>query len=135
MRDSIELEAMPPVALVQVMRFRPNAQTQVLEPWPVASIHIDAAGRIQFIGDASKAYEPLLRATHKAATKLARQSLQEALSEAHTLRDNLDEPTPSPLPSTALTPDLAKPSQDGTAVRKPVATDTGAVDGTTTFQP
>lgn len=71
----------PLVAAVQVLRYRPNAQTQVLEPWPVATIEIDQAGRIAFRGDASKAYEPLLRATRKAGTKLAEQSMAEALAE------------------------------------------------------
>jgi len=89
-----DLKPMPPVALVQVMRYRLNAQTQVLEPWPVASIRIDAAGRIEFIGDASKAYEPLLRAARKAGAKLALQSFAEAMSEARLLKDNLDEPEP-----------------------------------------
>lgn len=69
----------PLVATVQVLRWRPNPSTQVPEPWPVATIEIDAAGRIGFSGDAGVAYEPLLRATQKAASRLAQQTVMETL--------------------------------------------------------
>ena len=83
----IELKPVPLVAAVQVLRYRPNHQTSVLEPWPVATCEIDQAGRIHFRGDAGKAYEPLLRATKKSGALLAHQSIAEALSETRELKE------------------------------------------------
>lgn len=76
----------PLTAAVQVLRFRPNPTTQVLKPWPVATIEIGLAGQITFRGDAAKAYEPLLRACRKAGMKLADQSIRQALLEARELK-------------------------------------------------
>lgn len=84
--DSIELKPVPLAAAVQVLRYRPNPDTGVLEPWPVATCEIDQAGRIAFRGDAGKAYEPLLRATKKSAALLAHQTIAEALSETRELK-------------------------------------------------
>lgn len=78
-------KTIPPSAAIQVLRWRTNARTKELEPWPVATIHIDQAGAIQFTGDAGKAYEPLLRACRKAAAKLVDQSMREAMEEARQL--------------------------------------------------
>ncbi len=83
----IELKPVPLVAAVQVLRYRPNPQTGVLEPWPVATCEIDQANRIAFRGDAAKAYEPLLRATKKSGALLAHQSIAEALSETRQLQE------------------------------------------------
>jgi hypothetical protein len=90
MSESTETKPMPPAAAVQVLRYRPNAQTGVLEPWPVATIEIDQAGKIVFRGDAGKAYEPLLRAARKAGMRLADQSIREALLEARSLKTDAD---------------------------------------------
>ncbi len=76
-------------AAVQVMRYRPNADTGISEPWPVATIEIDMAGRIAFRGDAGNAYEPLLRAARKAGAKLAEQNIAEALQEARELKEEV----------------------------------------------
>lgn len=84
--NDLDSKPIPLVAAVQVLRYRPNLQTHVLEPWPVATIEMDQAGRIAFRGDASKAYEPLLRATRKAGVKLAEQSMAEALAESAELK-------------------------------------------------
>lgn len=83
----IELKPVPLVAAVQVLRYRPNPTTGVLEPWPVATCEIDQAGRIAFRGDAGKAYEPLIRATKKSGQLLAHQSIAEALSETRELKE------------------------------------------------
>lgn len=80
----------PLAAVVQVMRYRPNPDTGISEPWPVATIEIDMAGRIAFRGDAGKAYEPLLRATQKAGIKLAEQGVAEALREARELQEEVN---------------------------------------------
>jgi hypothetical protein len=79
----------PLAAAVQVMRYRPNADTGISEPWPVATIEIDMAGRIAFRGDAGNAYEPLLRAARKAGAKLAEQNIAEALQEARELKEEV----------------------------------------------
>lgn len=79
--DSIELKPVPIVAAVQMLRYRPNPETGVPEPWPVATCEIDRAGRIAFRGDAGTAYEPLLRATKKSGSLLAHQTIAQALSE------------------------------------------------------
>lgn len=84
----LELKPMPPFATVQVVRWRPNQETGVSEPWPVATVEIDQAGKIVFRGDAAKSYEPLLRATKRAAVKLAEQSIHEAVAEAKTLKED-----------------------------------------------
>lgn len=83
--SDMELKPMPPVAAVQVMRWRKNERTGEMDPWPVATVQIDAAGKITFIGDAGKAYEALLRACRKAAAKLVDQSMREAMEEARQL--------------------------------------------------
>jgi len=83
----LESKPIPLVAAVQVLRYRPNPETGVLEPWPVATCEIDQAGRIAFRGDAGKAYEPLLRATKKSAVVLASQSISDALNEARELKE------------------------------------------------
>lgn len=88
--DNIQLKPVPVIAAVQVLRYKPNADTGVLEPWPVATCEIDAAGRIAFRGDAGKAFEPLLRATKKSAALLASQSITEALQEAQKLKEESD---------------------------------------------
>lgn len=78
-----------PVPLSQgvlVVRFDDQGQ-----PWPVATIHIDQAGKIAFTGDSGKAYAALLNATKKCASRLATQGVKEALRESHNLRNN---PTP-----------------------------------------
>jgi hypothetical protein len=85
---TLELKTMPLAAAVQVVRWRENAETGVSEPWPVATIDFDMAGKITFKGDASKAYEPLLRATQRAASKLAHQSVLEAVKEAQQIRED-----------------------------------------------
>ncbi len=85
--SSDDLKPMPPAWAAQVLRYRPNAQTGEPEPWPVATIHCDQAGRIVFKGDAGKAYEPLLQAARKAGVKLVDQSLAAAMAEARQLRE------------------------------------------------
>ena len=87
---SLESKPIPLVAAVQVLRYRPNSDTGILEPWPVATIEIDMAGRMAFRGDAGKAYEPLLRATQKAGVKLAHQGVAEALQEARELQKEVE---------------------------------------------
>lgn len=62
------------------------AAVQVLPPWPVATIQFDAANGVYFFGDAAKSYEWLLRATKKAAARLAHQSVMEAMREASALK-------------------------------------------------
>lgn len=84
MTDTTDPKPMPLVHSVQVLRYDEQGQ-----PWPVATIHQDAAGKIAFAGDASKAYAPLLNATRKAGVKIAHQSLNEALKETRSLRDDL----------------------------------------------
>lgn len=68
-----DLKPMPLVSTVQVLRY--NAEGQ---PWPVATIHIDAANKVALTGDAFKAYAPLLTAAKKAASRLAHQGIAEA---------------------------------------------------------
>lgn len=96
--SSDDLKPMPLVNSVQVLRY--DAQGQ---PWPVATIHIDAAGKIAFIGDASKAYAPLLNAARKAGIRLAQQSINQAMQETRSLRDDLGPPAqePNPVPPSA----------------------------------
>lgn len=72
----------PIVSCVQVLRYDEDGQ-----PWPVATIHIDAAGKVSLSGDTSKSYAPLLTATKKAAVRLAHQSITEALQEARKLKE------------------------------------------------
>lgn len=69
----------PLVATVQILRWRHTSTTS--EPWPVATVEIDQAGRIAFRGDAGAAYEPLLRATQKTASRLAQQTVIETLQQ------------------------------------------------------
>jgi hypothetical protein len=76
-----ELKPMPLVTTVQVLRY--DAQGA---PWPVATTHIDAAGKVSLIGDAAKSYEWLLRATKKAAARIAHQSVVDAMREASALK-------------------------------------------------
>lgn len=85
--SDFQLKPMPVIAAVQVLRYQPNPETGVLEPWPVATCEIDAAGRIAFRGDAGKAFEPLLRATKKSATLLASLGVAQALQEAQELKE------------------------------------------------
>jgi hypothetical protein len=75
----------PLASAVQVLRYRPDSDG-VLQPWPVATIQFDAASGAQFYGDAAKSYEWLLRATKKAAARLAHQSVMEAMREASALK-------------------------------------------------
>lgn len=92
-----DLKPMPLVSTVQVLRYDAEGQ-----PWPVATIHIDAANKVAFTGDASKAYAPLLTAAKKAASRLAHQGIAEALQEARGLRKEApaipltSEPEPPP---------------------------------------
>jgi hypothetical protein len=85
-----ELKDMPPAAAVQVLRWKKNERSGEMEPWPVATITIDVAGRIVFNGDASKAYETLLRATKKCAARLVDQTMREAAAEAQQLKADSD---------------------------------------------
>lgn len=82
-----ELKPMPPAAVVQVIRYRKNPHSEDLEPWPVATIHIDLAGKIEFRGDAGQAFDPLLNATRRAATRIAHQGVREAIEEAKQLKE------------------------------------------------
>jgi hypothetical protein len=82
-----ELKPMPPAAVVQVIRYRKNPHTDDLEPWPVATIHIDLAGKIEFRGDAGRAFEPLLAAARRAALRIAHQGVIEAIEEAKKLKE------------------------------------------------
>lgn len=88
--SDMELKPMPPVAAVQVMRWRKNERTGEMDPWPVATVQIDAAGNITFIGDAGKAYEPLLRATKRCASRLVEQTIREAMAEAQQLKKDTE---------------------------------------------
>lgn len=63
--SNLDLKDIPIIDAVQVLRYRTNPETGVLEPWPVATCEIDRAGRVIWRGDAGRAYEPLLRATKK----------------------------------------------------------------------
>jgi hypothetical protein len=76
----------PLAAAVQVLRYRPDERSGELQPWPVATIQFDAAGGVQFFGDAAKSYEWLLRATKKAAARIAHQSVVDAMREASALK-------------------------------------------------
>lgn len=82
---SDEKAKIPIAARVIVLRFDGRG-----EPWPVASIEIDAAGKRVFAGDAGKAYEPLVAAARKCGARLMDQGLREALLERAGLRDDLD---------------------------------------------
>lgn len=81
----LTLKALPVVARVVVLMFDRGG-----EPWPVTSVDMDAAGRVDLRGDASKGYGPLLTATRKCGMRLASQSVREALRECAGLRDDLE---------------------------------------------
>lgn len=81
----LTLKALPVVARVVVLMFDRGG-----EPWPVTSVDIDAAGRVDLRGDASKAYATLLTATRKCGMRLASQSVREALRECAGWRDDLE---------------------------------------------
>lgn len=72
------------VTTVRVINYHPDG-----EPWPVVTVHTDAAGQVMLTGDASKGYAPLLTAAKKAASRLANQSIKEALQEARTLKEEM----------------------------------------------
>jgi len=88
--NDLESKPMPLASAVQVVKWRANSTTGAMEPWPVATIEIDIAGKVTFKGDASKAYETLLRATRKAASRLVDQSIREAMHEAQQLKADSD---------------------------------------------
>ena len=81
--SSLELKPMPIVHTVQVLGYDEQGQ-----PWPLATIHIDLAGKIAFHGAAGKAYAPLLAATKKASVRIAHETVN-----AH-LREKNEEGTP-----------------------------------------
>lgn len=80
--DTPTTKQIPLVSTVQVLRYDTDGQ-----PWPVATIHIDAAGKVSLSGDASTSYAPLLTATKKAGMRLAHQNITEALQEARKLKE------------------------------------------------
>lgn len=73
---------------VQVVEFNDKG-----EPWPIATIYIDAASRVQFSAEpgrptmiaASKAYGPLLTAAKKASVVIAKQNMLDALAKPEPL--------------------------------------------------
>jgi hypothetical protein len=64
-------DSSPPEFTIQVLRHKPNAQTRVLEPWPMATINITQAGTVCFSGDASKSYGPMQQAFEATVTAFA----------------------------------------------------------------
>jgi hypothetical protein len=74
--STIELKPMPIVHTVQVLGYDEQGQ-----PWPLATIHIDLAGKIAFHGNAGKAYSPLLSATKKASVRIAHEAVNAHLRE------------------------------------------------------
>lgn len=85
--SNLVLKDIPIIDAVQVLRYRTNPETGVLEPWPVATCEIDRAGRVIWRGDAGRAYEPLLRATKKAGAVLVHQTIAETLAEAESKKE------------------------------------------------
>lgn len=107
MRDELETgKRMPLHSRVIVLRFDDRG-----EPWPVAAVDIDQAGRRVFAGDAGRAYEALVAAARKCGARLMDQSLREALLEREGLKEDLE-----PLRRDDLEPD---PEQAGSAVTHP----------------
>ena len=64
-------DSSPPEFTIQVLRHKPNTQTGVLEPWPMATINITQAGTVSFSGDASKSYGPMQQAFEATVTAFA----------------------------------------------------------------
>jgi hypothetical protein len=61
-----------PEFTVQILRHLPNRETRVLEPWPVATVHITQAGEVHLMGNASKAYGPMQQAFEAVVTAFAK---------------------------------------------------------------
>lgn len=81
MSEPIELKEMPLEFTVQVIRHRPNKDTKVLEPWPVATVTIDLAGRVVLAGQAGHAFAPLQQAFEKVITTLAQQTTTQMIEK------------------------------------------------------
>lgn len=85
--SSLELKPMPIVHTVQVLGYDEQGQ-----PWPLATIHIDLAGKIAFHGEHAKAYAPLLTATKKASVRIAHDAVNAHLREKNEPSTHQEEP-------------------------------------------
>ena len=78
---SDELKAMPLASVIYVVTFDADGRATLQ-----ASIHADVAGRLQFTGDAMKAYIPLQAAHERCLTRLAEAITRNAVRMAEERR-------------------------------------------------